>query len=66
MDDYRQEAQQRELEQNANRKLYDEEATVSSGAAYPQATPMALPAGTAVPMNVPAGGTEQHLAPPKY
>ncbi|KAI3626862.1 hypothetical protein CBS14141_000863 [Malassezia furfur] len=63
-DDYRQEARQRELELEANRRLYDEEATVSSGAAYPTATPMAAPTGTAVPMNVPAAGTQQHITPP--
>ncbi|WFD43390.1 hypothetical protein MPSI1_002051 [Malassezia psittaci] len=65
-DDYRQEAMQYEQNQTSQRKLQDEEANVSSGAAYPSATPMTVPVGTAVPMNVPAAGTQQHVAPPTY
>lgn len=65
-DDYRQEAEQRNLEREANRRLYDEEATVNSGAAYPTATPMTVPTGTTVPMNVPAAETVQDVAPPAY
>lgn len=56
-DDYAQEAQQRQLERNANQRLYDEEANINSTQAYPPAQTMAVPASDA---KAPAA------APPTY
>ncbi|WFD40757.1 uncharacterized protein MJAP1_003746 [Malassezia japonica] len=56
-DDYAQEAQQRQLERNANQRLYDEEANINSSQAYPPAQTMAVPASDA---KTPA------VAPPTY
>lgn len=43
LEDYKQDNQQPQLEGQANRKLYDEEATVESSKAYPPAATMAPP-----------------------
>lgn len=64
MDDYRQEAQQRELERQANSRLYDEEANTESSKAYPQAPDMAVQQNGVAAPKVPDQPPDIHPPPP--
>lgn len=70
MEDYKQEGAQRQLERQANRRLYDEEATVDSGVAYPPAAvmapPIAAPADLDLPNSSPPEASEDDAPPPYH